>query len=76
MGWGWGMGWGGGYSYPVGSEKFRYAHLIIEALDRQSNAVVWQARGSFDTKQPERAINKLPKVVTGIFKNFPVKAKR
>ncbi|TDS15717.1 DUF4136 domain-containing protein [Sphingobacterium paludis] len=76
MGWSWGMGWGGGYSYPVGSEKFRYAHLIIEALDRRTNAVVWQARGSFDTKAPERAINKLPHVVNGIFKEYPTKGRR
>ncbi|WP_437921040.1 DUF4136 domain-containing protein [Sphingobacterium sp. LRF_L2] len=74
-GWGWGMGWGGGYSYPVGSEKFRYAHLIIEAIDRKTNAVVWQARGSSEIDAPEKSINKLPKVVTGIFKQYPVKAK-
>ncbi|WDF68260.1 DUF4136 domain-containing protein [Sphingobacterium oryzagri] len=74
--WGmWGMGWGGGFSYPVGSEKFRYAHVIIEALDRRTNQVVWQARGSSEIKAPEKSINKLPKVVSGIFKQYPVKGK-
>jgi len=72
MGWGWGMGWGG-YSYPVGSERYRYAHLIIEAVDRRTNTVVWQARGSSEVKSPEKSINNLPKVVNGIFKQYPVK---
>lgn len=71
--WGWGMGfgYGGGYSYPVGHEKFRYAHLIIEAVDRRTNTVVWQARGSSEIKAPEKSINKLPEVVTGIFQQYP-----
>ena len=71
--WGWGWGYGyGGYSYPVGHEKFRYAHLIIEAVDRASNTVIWQARGSSEVKTPEKSINKLPEVVHGIFKQYPV----
>ena len=71
MGWGWGMGYGG-YSYPVGHEKYRYAHLIIEAVDRRTNSVVWQARGSSEVKSPERTINKLPEIVKGIFKQYPL----
>ncbi|TYP98450.1 uncharacterized protein DUF4136 [Sphingobacterium allocomposti] len=74
--WGmWGMGmWGfGATSYPVGSEKFRYAHLIIEAVDRRTNTVVWQARGSSEIKAPEKSINKLPEVVAGIFKQYPLR---
>lgn len=76
--WGWygyGYGWGMGYSYPVGKEKFRYAHLIIEATDRATNTVVWQARGSSEIKSPEKSINKLPEVVSGILKQYPVKKK-
>ena len=81
-GWGWGGPWGyspwwgygwGGRSYPVGKEKVRYSHLIIEALDRKSNSVVWQARGSGEINTPEKSINNLPKVVEGIFKEYPVK---
>lgn len=72
--WGWGYGWyGGGPSFPVGKEKYRYAHLIIEAVDRKSNSVVWQARGSGEIRTPEKAINNLPKVVNGIFKKYPLK---
>ncbi|MGV6944911.1 DUF4136 domain-containing protein [Sphingobacterium kyonggiense] len=75
--WGWYRPWGWGYyggpSYPVGKEKYRYSHLIIEALDRKTNTVVWQARGSGEVKAPERAINELPEVVQGIFKEYPVK---
>jgi len=83
----WGIGWGGpwgwygyggwpgygygGYSLPVGSERYRYAHLIIEAVDRRSNSVVWQARGSSEVRTPEKAINKLPKIVKGILGQYP-----
>ena len=81
-GWGWGGPWGfspwwgyGGWgrSYPVGKEKVRYSHLIIEARDRRTNSVVWQARGSGEINNPEKAINNLPMVVEGIFKEYPVK---
>lgn len=78
MGWGpWGMwggpwGWGGGFHQPVGEEAYRYSHLIIEAIDREKNTVVWQARGSGEVRNPERAINRLPKVVEGIFKKYPL----
>lgn len=73
MGWGWGMYGYGGFSQPVGHEKYRYAHLIIEAVDRATNTVVWQARGSSEIKSPEKSINKLPEVVNGIFKQYPIK---
>ncbi|EFK59057.1 DUF4136 domain-containing protein [Sphingobacterium spiritivorum] len=86
MGWGWGWGgpwgfyrpWGlyGGYSYPVGKERYRYSHLIIEAIDRKTNTVVWQARGSNEIDNPETAINKLPKVVSGIMKQYPLQLKK
>src|SRR5690606_37647325 len=77
MGWGmmrlgWGLGWGG-YSYLVGHEKYRYAHLIIEDVDRRTNSVVWQARGSSEVRAPEKSINKLPQIVNGIFKQYPLK---
>ena len=67
--WGMGMGW----SQPVGREKYRHSHLIIEAVDRETNSVVWQARGSSDIRNPERAINRLPRVVEGIFKRYPAR---
>jgi len=83
----WGFGWGGpwgwygyggwygfgwsGYGHPVGNKRYRYAHLIIEAVDRRSNSVVWQARGSAEVRTPEKAINKLPKIVHGILKQYP-----
>ncbi|MFD2600238.1 DUF4136 domain-containing protein [Sphingobacterium corticis] len=73
MGMGWGMGWGGGWSQPVGREGYRYAHIIVEAVDRKEDAVVWQARGSREVRNPERAINRLPEVVRGIFKQYPVR---
>ncbi|MGH2623316.1 MAG: DUF4136 domain-containing protein [Sphingobacterium sp.] len=72
-GFGFGWGWGMGPSYPIGKEKVRYSHLIIEAIDRKSDAVIWQARGSGQINTPEKSINKLPEVVKGIFKEYPIK---
>lgn len=83
-GWGWGGPWGWyrpwgfygyyGGSYPVAKEKVRYGHLILEAIDRRTNAVIWQARGTSEVNEPERAINDLPKVITGIMKEYPLPA--
>lgn len=76
--WGWYRPWGfyGGFhggSFPVGKEKVRYSHIIVEAVDRSSNSVVWQARGTGEVNVPEKAINKLPKIIEGIFKQYPIK---
>ena len=80
MGWGWGWhrpwGFHGGYSYPMGRERIRYAHVILEALDRKSNSVVWQARASGEINSPEAAINKLPKLISGIMKEYPVQIQK
>ena len=77
--WGYyGFGYGGFYggSYPVAKEKVRYGHIILEAIDRKSNSVVWQARGTSQVDVPEKAINELPKMVTGIIKEYPIKLKK
>lgn len=83
--WGWGGPWGyyGWYNpwyyssnIPVGKERFRYSHLIIEAIDRETNSVIWQARGSSEVKTPEKAINSLPKVVSGVLKELPIPIKK
>lgn len=84
--WGWGyyapwMTWYGSYfnaPYPmrVGKEKFRSGHLILEARDPQTNTVIWQARGSMEVDQPERAINRLPKLVQGVVAQYPAGSKR
>lgn len=77
-GWGWspwGMGFGG-FSHPVGKERVRYSHIIIEALDRRTNTVVWQARGTGEVDVPEKAINNLPKVISGVMREYPVNKKK
>lgn len=80
FGWGAYRPWGGfGYyapAYPVGKERVRYSHLIIEAIDRKSNTVVWQARASNQVNDPEDAINDIPKLINGIMKEYPIKAKK
>lgn len=74
--WGWYRPWGYygyyGGSYPVAKEKVRYGHLIIEAIDRKTNHVIWQARGTSEVDAPEKAINDLPKLVNGILKQYPL----
>lgn len=81
--WGWGYynpwmwhGAWGPYAVPVGRERFRAGHIIIEARNRESNTVIWQARGSVEVRNPEQATNHLPKMVTGILEQYPVKAQR
>ncbi|MFZ4862076.1 DUF4136 domain-containing protein [Sphingobacterium sp. Mn56C] len=74
--WGWYSPWsfyGGFYggSYPVAKERVRYGHLILEAIDRSTNTVIWQARGFSEVSVPEKAINDLPKMVTGVLKEYP-----
>lgn len=79
-GWSWGgpWGWGGYYggyyggSYPVAKERVRYGHIIFEAVDRKTNSVIWQARGTSEVNEPERAINELPKIISGIMKEYPL----
>ncbi len=78
--WGpWGMGmwggpwmWGGGWNRPVGNERYRAGHIIIEAKDRKTNTVIWQARGTGEVRNPETAINKLPEVVAKVMDQYPV----
>lgn len=81
--WGWGpygyYGYYGWYnpwyyapSYPVGKERVRYGHIILEAIERKTNSVIWQARGSGEIRSPEKAINELPKIVSGIIKELPL----
>lgn len=75
--WGWYRPWGyyGFYSpsYPVGKERIRYGHLILEAVDRNKKTVIWQARGTTEVDNPEKAINGLPKLIQGIMKQYPLK---
>ena len=76
---GWYSPWGMGYyidNVPVGKERIRYGHIIIEAIDRKSNTVIWQARGSDVVDNPEKAINDIPKMIFGIMKEYPVQVKK
>ena len=75
--WGWYNPWGyyGMYSpsYPIGKERVRYGHIILEAVDKNRKTVVWQARGTSEVNNPEKAINGLPKLIQGIMKQYPLK---
>ena len=79
--WGWrpygGFGWG--YyppDFPIGKERIRYGHIIIEAIDRKTNNVIWQARGTTQVNNPEDAINDIPDIIQGIMKEYPLKIKK
>lgn len=68
--WMWG-GWHMGWNRPIGKERYRAGHIILEARDRQTNTVIWQARGSGEVRNPEDAINKLPDVVARVMEQYP-----
>ncbi|MBS7564304.1 DUF4136 domain-containing protein [Mucilaginibacter sp. Bleaf8] len=82
-GWGWGWrrpwfgygGWGGygyGYGYPV-KEHFKEGVLAIELIDSRTRETVWIGYGAGElSRNPEKVIAQLPKVVDGIFKQLPV----
>lgn len=63
------------YNYPYYAEAYRLGHVIIEARETKTNEVVWQARGSVQVDVPEKAINKLPKLVDGIMLKYPLSKK-
>ncbi|RYY34284.1 MAG: DUF4136 domain-containing protein, partial [Sphingobacteriaceae bacterium] len=65
-GWGWGGGWGG---YPV-REQFREGTVIIDLIDRKTGKMVWRGYGVGEVRNPQKAINDLPKVVTGIIEKL------
>jgi hypothetical protein len=82
-GWGWGYrfspwyggyGWGAGYGYgyPV-QEHFKEGVLAIELIDSQTHEPVWIGYGAGElSRQPEKVLAQLPKVVDGILKQLPV----
>ncbi len=73
-GWGgpWGYGGYGGYGYPV-REHFKEGVLTIDLIDARTRRVVWRGFGTGELKRnPEKAINDIPKEVEGMFKQLPV----
>lgn len=84
-GYGWGGPWGwyrpwGYYGYyspsvPIAKQRVRYGHIILEAIDRNTKSVIWQARGTQEVDNPEDAVNALPKTIQGIMKQYPIKLK-
>ncbi|RVU01235.1 DUF4136 domain-containing protein [Mucilaginibacter limnophilus] len=65
-GWGYGGAWGG---YPV-REQFREGTVIIDLIDRKTGKMVWRGYGVGEVRNPQKAINDLPKVVTGIIEKL------
>jgi hypothetical protein len=85
-GWGWGWsryrfnpyfygGWGGwGGGYPV-QEHFKEGVLSIELIDARTKEPVWIGYGSGElSRDPQKVISQLPKVVEDIFKRLPVRS--
>lgn len=83
-GWGWGYrfnpwfgyggwGWPGyGMGYPV-KEHFKEGILSIELIDSRTRETVWIGYGAGElSRNPQKAIAQLPKVVGGIFEQLPV----
>lgn len=83
FGWGWGWrpfwgGWGGpwgyggyGYGYPV-REHFKEGVLTIDLIDARTRRVVWRGFGTGELhRNPDKAINDIPKEIAGMFKQLP-----
>jgi hypothetical protein len=83
-GWGWGYrpmfyspwayapgwGWGGGYGERV---PYREGTIIIDLIDRRTGKMVWRGYGVGEIRNPQKAINDLPKVVTGIIEKLDLR---
>jgi hypothetical protein len=81
-GWGWGRfnpyfwggGWGGGYAYPT-QEHFKEGVLSIELIDARTKEPVWIGYSSGElSRDPQKVITQLPKIVEDIFKRLPVRS--
>jgi hypothetical protein len=70
---GWGPGWGGfGGGYPS-QEHFKEGVLSIELIDNRTKEPVWIGYGSGElSRNPQKVIAQLPKIVEDIFKRLPV----
>lgn len=70
---GWGPGWGGG-GYPV-QEHFKEGVLSIELIDARTKEPVWIGYSSGElSRDPQKVISQLPKVVEDILKQLPVRS--
>ncbi|RCH55620.1 DUF4136 domain-containing protein [Mucilaginibacter hurinus] len=69
--WGWGgWGWGGGgFAERV---PFREGTIIIDLIDRRTGKMVWRGYGVGELRNPQKAIQDLPKVVTGIIEKLEI----
>jgi len=71
-GWGGGSGYGGGYP---SQEHFKEGVLAIELIDARTKEPVWIGYGSGElSRDPQKVISQLPKIVEDILKRLPVKS--
>ena len=85
LGYGWGSrfgyrpflygGWGPGYGYGYPSrEHFKEGVLAIELIDTRTHEPVWIGYGSGElSRDPQKVVAQLPKIVEDIFKRLPVR---
>ncbi|GAA4927555.1 DUF4136 domain-containing protein [Mucilaginibacter defluvii] len=66
-GWGWGGWGGGGFAERV---PYREGTVIIDLIDRKTGKMVWRGYGVGEVRNPQKAINDLPKVVSGIIEKL------
>ena len=56
-------------------EEFRQGNMLIDLIDRKSNAVVWEAHASGEGEhKPEKIEAKVNAVVSSIFDRYPHQA--
>ncbi|WP_345948548.1 MULTISPECIES: DUF4136 domain-containing protein [unclassified Mucilaginibacter] len=67
-------GWGGGYAYPS-QEHFKEGVLSIELIDARTHEPVWIGYGAGElSRDPQKVMTQLPKIVEDIFKRLPVRS--
>jgi hypothetical protein len=64
------------YPVYVGSEidqvPYKEGNLIIDIIDQRTSRVIWRGYGRGEVDNPEKAINDIPEVVSGILKKLPI----
>ena len=71
--WGYGYGWGGGTTH-VDYNKYTKGTLFISLVDRSTEKIAWQGRGSKtlnENVKPERKEANIKSAITAIFAKYP-----
>ena len=72
--WGYGYGWGGGGTTYVDYNKYTKGTLFISLVDRSTEKIAWQGRGTKtlnENVKPEKKEANIKSAITAIFMKYP-----